>query len=131
LYGGRWNSPGHAIVYAASSLSLAALEYLVHVDVADVPADLIAMEIALPASAIVDVVTVGQLPSDWRDTAATPGCQAIGDSWLARAVSLALALPSVLVPHEQNVLLNPAHHGMAATRIVSVERFAYDPRLLR
>ena len=32
LFGGRWNSPGHAVVYTAQSLALAALEILVHVD---------------------------------------------------------------------------------------------------
>ena len=31
LYGGRWNSPGRAVVYLAGSLALAALEILVHV----------------------------------------------------------------------------------------------------
>lgn len=31
LHGGRWNSPGTAILYAASSLSLACLEILVHI----------------------------------------------------------------------------------------------------
>ena len=32
LYGGRWNSKGTSMVYAASSQSLAALELLVHLD---------------------------------------------------------------------------------------------------
>ena len=32
LYGGRWNSPGTAMVYTAGSVSLATLELLVHLD---------------------------------------------------------------------------------------------------
>ena len=32
LYGGRWNSPGVAMVYTAGSKSLATLEVLVHLD---------------------------------------------------------------------------------------------------
>ena len=32
LYGGRWNSPGTAIIYTAESQSLAVLEILVHLD---------------------------------------------------------------------------------------------------
>jgi RES domain-containing protein len=30
VFGGRWNSPGTAMVYAAESIALAALELLVH-----------------------------------------------------------------------------------------------------
>ena len=30
-WGGRWNSPGHTVVYMASSLALACLEVLVHI----------------------------------------------------------------------------------------------------
>ena len=35
LYGGRWNSRGVSVVYAAGSQSLAVLEMLVHLDAAD------------------------------------------------------------------------------------------------
>ena len=51
LNGGRWNSEGVAAVYTASSLALAALEYLVHVDIEDVPGDLVAMAIEVPGDA--------------------------------------------------------------------------------
>jgi len=48
LYGARWNSPATAVLYAASHLSLAALEYLVHVDPDDAPDDLVALRLDIP-----------------------------------------------------------------------------------
>ena len=32
LWGGRWNHPGAALVYCSSALSLAVLEYFVHLE---------------------------------------------------------------------------------------------------
>jgi hypothetical protein len=41
LYGGRWNPPGVPMLYATSSLSLACLEVLVHLDKTQFPADFV------------------------------------------------------------------------------------------
>ena len=38
-YGGRWSLEGVAVAYLSSSLSLAALEYLVHIEIEDVPCE--------------------------------------------------------------------------------------------
>jgi hypothetical protein len=38
-------------------------------------------------------------------------------------------MPSIIVPQERNVMLNPAHRPMSDVRIVSTERFRFDPRL--
>ncbi|MBI2318150.1 MAG: RES domain-containing protein, partial [Betaproteobacteria bacterium] len=48
--GGRWNLPGHRVVYASETLSLAALEYCVNVDAEDVPAELVAVAAEIPAA---------------------------------------------------------------------------------
>ena len=48
LSGGRWNLPGVAVVYTSATVSLAALEMLVHVDVGDAPADLVAIPLDIP-----------------------------------------------------------------------------------
>jgi RES domain-containing protein len=58
-------------------------------------------------------------------------CQAFGDTWLAAGVDLILAAPSVIVPEELNVMLNPAHPRMHEVAIVSARRFRFDPRLVR
>lgn len=118
------------MVYLASTLSLAALEYLVHVDPEDVPDDLVAMAIVLPSAATIDAWTVSDLPSDWRQATAPLSCQTRGDAWVTGAPALGLLVPSVLVPEETNLLLNPKHGLMAQVQIEGVRRFVYDPRLI-
>lgn len=129
LYGGRWNSEGVAVVYASASLALAALEYLVHVDIRDVPSDLVAVAIDVPDDAEVESVAVDDLPSAWERPEA-PDCIALGDAWAARGDTLVLEVPSVLVPEESNILLNPSHPEAPELRVVGTRPFAFDPRLL-
>ena len=130
LYGGRWNSEGRAVVYLSTTLSLAAIEYLVHLEVDDVPSDLLAIEVDVPADASIEDVDLVSLPSDWRRVPDHAACVATGDRWLDAGASLLLRVPSAVVPRERNVLLNPAHDAAAAVRIVAAEPFSFDPRLL-
>ena len=131
LHGARWSSPGHPVVYAASHLSLAALEYLVHIDPEDAPDDLVALRLDVPDGATETVCEATALPAGWRETPPPPRCQAIGDEWAGRGEHLLLRIPSVLVPEETNVLLNPAHAEAASVRVSWSRPFAYDVRLLR
>ena len=130
LFGARWNSKGVAVVCTASNLSLAALEYLVHIDVEDVPDDLVAVGMEIPEEATELACTPGDLPSEWRRTPPPAECQEIGDRWASAGEHLLLRVPSVLVPEESNVLVNPAHPVALDVRIASLRGFAYDPRLM-
>ena len=132
LYGGRWNSEGVPVVYASESLSLAVLEYLVHVDPALIPADLLAMEIELPDDpALGAVVDPALFPAgDWRTYPAPEWQAELGDLWIEDATFLWLAVPSAIVPEEHNVLLNPRHPRMADVRTVGTRPFRFDRRLV-
>jgi len=130
LAGGRWNSEGRPVVYASSTLALAALEYLVHVDPADVPDDLVAMGIELPTGSSTARVTLDNLPKDWNRVLDHPACQGTGDEWADAGRTLALRVPSALVPEEENVLLNPRHAEAEKLKTVRQRSFAFDPRLL-
>jgi RES domain-containing protein len=131
LNGGRWNNEGVAVVYASESLSLAVLEYLVHVDPALVPSDLVATEIDLPSSTLGAVVEPSQFPpGDWRMYPAPEWQAELGDMWIGDGTFLWLAVPSAIVPEEHNVLLNPRHSSMADVRVVSTRPFQFDPRLV-
>lgn len=130
LNGGRWNSEGNAVVYLSSTLSLAALEYLVHIDIEDTPSDLVALEIEVPPDASMEEVNVNELPEDWSATPDHPACSVRGDEWLKGAGSLLLRVPSVVIPTESNYLLNPAHSDAKRVRIIGATPFAFDRRLL-
>lgn len=120
-HGGRWTSPGRAVVYAAAEEALAILELQVHLDL---PADLVPDDYVMT---VVDlsglaVEAVEAMPEDPR---------AVGDLWLAEARSPVLRIPSALVPGHWDVLLNPAHPAAAGARVVATTPFTVDPRLWR
>jgi RES domain-containing protein len=127
--GGRWNSPGVAVVYASSTLSLAVLELLVHTDPDLVPDDLRVSEIDVPASLTAGVLDVATLPPDWRAIPNHPACRAMGDEWVKRRDQVLLGVPSAIVPEELNYLINPAHPEAARIQVVRVRAFAFDKRL--
>jgi|SRR5687767_7678291 RES domain-containing protein len=129
LAGGRWNSRGRAAVYASSRLSLAALELLVHTDVALVPSDLVAFEIEIPDTLEIEAVELSTLPRDWRRPG-HPICRSIGDTWLAEERTAVLRVPSAVVPEESNYLINSAHRAATSIRVAGRRKFAFDSRLL-
>jgi RES domain-containing protein len=127
--GGRWNSKGTRLVYAADYPAAAVLEQLVQTSsVASLPIYNL-FRVTLPES-MVSVVDQNTLPGTWRDPERDPAVQAIGDTWVAKRTSLALQVPSTVAPHHVNYLLNPAHPDFATLTIAAPERFALDPRLL-
>ncbi len=130
LYGGRWNSPGRPAVYTSSALSLAAVEYLIHIDPDDVPGDLVALTIEVPDKVDLEAVEPADLPSGWERTVEHPACRKAGDSWLSTGKALLLKVPSAPIPGESNFLINPAHAAMVKVKIAGKRRFAFDPRMI-
>jgi RES domain-containing protein len=131
LNGGRWNCEGVPVVYTSFALSLAALEYLAHVDIEDAPDDLVALEIEVPDDASSDQIGVDDLPKAWNEVEDHPACASFGDLWIRDGRALVLRVPSALIPNESNYLINPRHPDAARVRIVAVHSFSFDPRLLR
>lgn len=127
--GARWNPRGMAMVYAASTLSLAALEVLVHTDVSQAPEDLIATPIEIPDSILHEEIAESSLLRNWRETPPPERLQAIGFEWKKRGSSAALGVPSVVIPSEQNWLLNPDHPDFKKIVPGKPQPFHFDPRL--
>lgn len=127
--GGRWNSRGVRMVYGSGSLALATLELLVHLDPAAIPEDLVAIALEVPDSLAIQHWRPGDLPPDWRKAEALPELQARGDGWIRAGTSGVLVVPSVVVPTESNILLNPSHPDIARIRVTGRTPFSLDPRL--
>ena len=133
LYGGRWNSPGVAMVYGAQSLSLAQLELLVHLEVEDVLRGYwryFALEVT--PEAVLECESWAELPEDYAAWPAPAATRALGDRWIAEAPSVGLSVPSAITPGERNLLLNPGHSGYATAVVVAApQRLALDRRLIK
>jgi RES domain-containing protein len=127
LYGGRWNSPGTAMIYTAQSQSLAVLELLVHLDSPELLKKYVLFEVAVD-EAYVDELDPSKLPRNWKADPAPSKVQTIGDDWAAGGTSSVLRMPSTLVPGESNFLLNPRHPDFRKLRIGKALPFLFDPR---
>ena len=122
LFGGRWNPEGVSVLYTSSHLSLACLETLVHVSAPSLPPMLFARTDVGPVEASLDP-TGHQLARGLAHT------RRLGLRWLEANDNLAIRVPSILIPHEDNVLLNPAHPNYQALAW-EVYPFDWDRRIL-
>ena len=129
-YGGRWNQEGYRAVYMAESISLCALEILVHVDPEDMPSDYHCFEVNVPAGIRVERIDAGGLPKEWRRYPPHPKTQQIGTDWLKSGSSVLLSVPSALIPSERIYVLNPEHKDFEKIVIGDPEPFRFDPRLV-
>ena len=126
--GGRWNPPGIRVIYCADSRSLALVEVLANIR----QPKLFERQqwVLIPIEAPVNLVErPARVPDSWRETPYTTATQAFGAEWVQSQRSVALRVPSVVVPGEFNYLLNPAHPQFARVKIGKPEPFPFDSRL--
>lgn len=126
---GRWHNRARRIVYCATTPGDAQLETVVHleIDLEDLPVDLRLYAVDLPDD--LPVLDIPALPADWR--LQVEATREVGDAWLVAGDTPALRVPSALVPHSFNVLLNPALAALAGMTPAMDEPLQLDPRLLR
>jgi RES domain-containing protein len=127
--GGRWNSRGQGMVYTSATLSLAALEVFVHMEVEDVATMLAYIRVNVPTELKIEYLEVAQLPPDWRNMPAPAVLATMGDRWFQSGSTAILAVPSVVIPMEYNYLINPAHPDFVKLTVGSPAAFELDPRL--
>lgn len=126
LYGGRWNSPGRHCVYAAESRSLAVLEMSVHLVGPARGAEWTLLTIEMPDG---ETAKPSHLPDGWSAMPAGAASQSVGDAWLEQGTALALEVPSVIIPEEMNLLINPEGAGFDSVKVIDRRKFQLDLRL--
>ena len=129
--GGRWNRKGTPLIYASTSIALACLETLVHLDGGrslplnrylvqfDVPEAAWNARTRFNAAANVgwDAEPAGLVSLDW------------GTQWAQSNAALGAEVPSIVVPEESNLLLNPRHPDSGQLVARKIRRWTYDVRL--
>ncbi len=129
--GGRWNRRGRAIVYASTSIALACLETVVHLNAGTLPLNRVLVRIDVPEDVWADrrILGASDLPVGWSAIPEARVSLDIGDAWLRSGASALLVVPSVIVPEESNVLVNPEHPRASRLSAVKTRPWFYDGRL--
>ena len=128
-FGGRWNSRGTRILYTAGSLSLAALEMLVHLNNEEI---LLAYSFAtaeFDENLILSVEDFRTIPENWSASPPLLEIQQIGDEWKREMASVVLKVPTSVVPVEFNYLINVEHPEFSKVKLGKPQTFTFDERL--
>ena len=118
--GGRWNAAGVATVYTSQTRALACLETVVHLNAG-----------GLPLNRYLEMTTPASLPVGWDAEPSGRTSNEFGTNWIRSGTSALLVVPSVIVPEELNILINPQHPGSARITAAKVRKWLYDPRLAK
>lgn len=128
--GGRWNRKGNAMVYCASNISLAVLETFVHLKAGGLPLNRYLVELDIPTAVWKKAARLIVPPIGWDAIPTGRVSLDEGDAWLKSNKSAVMLVPSVIVPEECNVLINPGHPDTRHIKANKVRKWGYDPRLL-
>jgi RES domain-containing protein len=121
-FGGRWNSERVFALYTSSTRALALLELLVHVPINIITSQtyiMLTLEIkSEPLKFDIDISRI----NDYHYT------RGGGDQMLKNPEILSFFVPSILLPEEQNVIINPRCKYASDVKITNKKIFKLDQR---
>ena len=110
---GRWNHLGRKVIYCSDSISLCTLEWLSHHGLSLSGFNYTRYSISLPDN-LIATFNVNDLPDAWNATPSTDISRDFAEEKLfASSKHLAIVVPSVIVPEEFNIIINPLHVDFA------------------
>jgi RES domain-containing protein len=124
---GRWHPAGVRVVYTSSSVALAVVENLMHLETENLAVFTFIHAVDVPDT-LIERPPLATLPADWNQPTRSEQARACGQQWAGSRRSLGLALPSVAVPQEFDVLLNPEHPAFADLVLGDPSPFTFDRR---
>jgi RES domain-containing protein len=129
-FDGRWHRRGIRIAYASDAPASALLEVIVHTEAfSRLHHDYVLFAVRFDPDAHLLTVGPDLLPDDWRAVPWPAATQEIGTFWYEERASVVLEVPSAVVPHQRNYLINVAHPDFEELAIEGPEPFKIDPRL--
>lgn len=112
---------------------MACLETVVHLNAGGLPLNRYLVALTIPDAiwSAAQREDTGSLPVGWDAEPAGRTSLAFGTDWLRSARSAVLVVPSVIVPEECNVLINPLHSDSVQISAAKVRKWLYDARLVK
>ena len=129
LLGGRWNSPGRRVIYAAETYAGAMLEVLVHANIGRVPKTHSWIEILIRKGVRVEEVYPADIPG-W-DSPDQRASRRYGDRWYDEGRTAVLLVPSLVARPEGNIAINQDHPEFSRIRVSAPKPVIWDERLFR
>lgn len=131
--GGRWNQAGVPLVYASETRALACLETVVHLNARGLPLNRYLVAVTIPDDVWTRARTESatSLKVGWDAEPAGQVSIRFGTDWIRSASSALLIVPSVIVPEEFNILVNPTHSDAARITASKTRKWLYDHRLTK
>ncbi|MCL2923940.1 MAG: RES family NAD+ phosphorylase [Trichodesmium sp. MAG_R04] len=123
---GRWNSKGTSLIYTSATLSLAALETLVSMEIENFSNIFVSISLKIPDNFPIQQVNESLLPHNWRDNPSPKVLASIGDQWFTSKTTVLLRVPSAIIPQEYNYLINPLHPDFEKILIDPPQSFILD-----
>ena len=129
--GGRWNSKGTPMIYAAESRALCVAELAMHLPLGLVPQNYTFVSFKIPDNIPVLQLSKKQLPTNWNEYPHPNETQQIGDRFIRENDFLVMRVPSVVVYEEYNYLINPRHSLMQKVQVSDLSPFNFNDRLFK
>ncbi|MBI1768994.1 MAG: RES domain-containing protein [Bacteroidetes bacterium] len=126
LYGGRWNTKGHRMIYASENNLLAALEVAIRIPLAKISSDYTMVSIHIPDD--MEIFTP-KLVKNWNMNKKLS--QLVGDHFLFENKFLLMKVPSALMSNTFNYLINPLHKDFNKIKVGKNQPLVFDERLIK
>lgn len=130
FYGGRWNSPGRPVIYTASNLALAFVEIIPGLRKGVFPKGFVSLNIHIENSVSKKEINLSDFPHEEGEKKVNSWFTEEGDKWIDEKKELLLIVPSVIIPEEKNILINPHHPELLSVKIKEIKPFTVDPRFI-
>ena len=129
LLGGRWNSPGRRVIYAAETYAGAMLEVLAHTNIGKVPKTHSWIEILIGKGIQIEEAHAADIPG-W-DSPDQRACRRFGDKWYEQGRTAVLFVPSIVARPERNIVINQNHPNFKRIHATAPKPVIWDERLFR
>lgn len=130
LHGGRWNSAGHPVIYAAETYAGALLEVLVHANLSQPPKNQKVVRIHIPDEVRIETVEPESVRG-W-DAENMLASRSFGDRWIEERRTAVLKVPGVVTQgREHNFVFNTLHAQFVSISATQPEPIAWDQRLFQ
>lgn len=126
---GRWNSPGNMVIYSAESIALAFLENMVRRQGVGFNLDFRINIIEIPDKLKISILNLEMLDDGWRDSKDYSKCQIHGDQWYLESKTVALKIPSAVLPDSFNYIINSNHKDFKQIKLIASTQLIPDERI--